>query len=69
MEDFEKKLYELDFTANRKGLQERLWKNIVTRMKEASDDERELTEEELLYVTAAGNPHMMGGKGNDPTKR
>ena len=58
MDEMERGFRQADFSRGRVKLEERIWQRIAAAIEEPSAEERELTDDELMHVAAAGSPHM-----------
>lgn len=58
MDEMERSFRQTDFSRGRAKLEERIWQRIAAAIEEPSAEERELTDDELMRVAAAGSPHM-----------
>ena len=63
MSEMDEHFRHADFSRRSKGLQEQIWQSVRKRIEaQQACQERELTEEELLQVAAAGAPHALAPK-------
>ena len=63
MEELERSFRQADFSRGRVNLEERIWQRIAAAIEEPGAEERELTDDELMRVAAAGSPHARTPEG------